>query len=72
MSTLAPTLEAFFSDRLIAQRQASPRTITTYRDTLRLLLEFAHKRLGKAPFELDISDLDATCECQHLLDASRA
>ena len=41
MSALAPTLQAFFTDRLIAQRHASPHTITSYRDTMRLLLEFA-------------------------------
>jgi hypothetical protein len=35
MSALAPTLQAFFTERLIGQRQASPHTITAYRDTLR-------------------------------------
>ena len=38
MSTLAPTLEAFFTERLIGQRCASPHTIAAYRDTFRLLL----------------------------------
>ena len=38
MSALAPTLQAFFTDRLIAQRHASPHTIASYRDTMRLLL----------------------------------
>ena len=41
MSMLAPTLQAFFTERLIGQRQASPHTIAAYRDTLRLLLTFA-------------------------------
>ena len=41
MSTLAPTLQAFFTDRLIRQRQASPHTIAAYRDTFELLLAFA-------------------------------
>jgi site-specific recombinase XerC len=40
MSSLAPTLEAFFTERLIVQRQASPRTVAAYRDTFRLLLGF--------------------------------
>ena len=40
MSALAPTLEAFFTDRLLTQRQVSPRTVAAYRDTLRLLLGF--------------------------------
>ena len=59
MSALAPTLEAFFTERLINQRDASPRTIAAYRDTLRLLLRFAQQRTGKQPSKLDIADLDA-------------
>jgi integrase/recombinase XerD len=59
MSALAPTLQAFFSERLAGQRHASPNTIAAYRDTLRLLLDFAAKRLGRQPCELDIGDLDA-------------
>jgi integrase/recombinase XerD len=60
MSALAPTLQAFFTDRLVRQRNASPNTIAAYRDTLKLLLTFASKRLGREPSKLDISDLDAT------------
>jgi site-specific recombinase XerD len=59
MSALAPALQAFFTDRLITQRDSSPRTIAAYRDTFRLLLGFAHGQTGKPPFELDIEDLDA-------------
>jgi site-specific recombinase XerD len=59
VSALAPTLQAFFSERLIAQRDASPRTVAAYRDTLRLLLAFASKTTGKQPCQLDIADLDA-------------
>ncbi len=59
MSTLAPTLEAFFSERLINQKQASPHTVAAYRDTFRLLLRFAQTRTGKAPFALELADLDA-------------
>lgn len=60
MSALAPTLQAFFTERLIRQRHASGHTITAYRDTLRLLLGYATKRTGLAPSALDIADLDAT------------
>lgn len=42
MTTLAPTLELFFTQRLITQRQASPHTVTAYRDTFRLLLSYVH------------------------------
>ncbi|RPF25606.1 tyrosine-type recombinase/integrase [Georgenia muralis] len=59
MTLIAPTLQAFFSDRLAQQRQASPRTIAAYRDTLRLLLGFVHTKTGKLPAQLDWSDLDA-------------
>jgi integrase/recombinase XerD len=59
MSTFAPTVEAFFTERLLHQLQASPRTIAAYRDTLRLLLGFAAERTGKPPNQLDFDDLDA-------------
>jgi integrase/recombinase XerD len=59
MSTLAPSLQAYFTDRLVAQRAASPNTIAAYKTTFRLLLGFATQRTGKAPSILDIADLDA-------------
>ena len=59
MTAFAPVLQAFFTDRLIAQRGASPHTIAGYRDTFRLLLGFASNRTGKQPSSLDIADLDA-------------
>lgn len=59
MSALATSLQAFFTDRLIRQRQVSPNTVQSYRDTLRLLLVFASERHGKAPSKLGIDDLDA-------------
>jgi site-specific recombinase XerD len=59
VSSLAPTLEAFFTERLLHQRQASPHTVAAYRDTFRLLLGYARQRTGKAPVQLDLRDLDA-------------
>src|SRR4249920_2469277 len=59
MSALAPTLQAFFTDRLLTQRQASPRTVLAYRDTLWLLLGFAQQRTGTPPSRLDLAGLDA-------------
>ena len=59
MTTLATTLQLFFSDRLIRQRQVSPNTLQAYRDTLRLLLVFASERYSKVPAKLDIDDLDS-------------
>ena len=52
-------LEGFFTRRLMAQRRASPHTIASYRDTFRLLLQFAHKQLRKLPARLELADLDA-------------
>ena len=46
MNTLAPLLQAFFTERLIGQREASPHTIASYRDAIRLLLRFAHRCVG--------------------------
>ena len=59
MSALAPTLEAYFTERLVQQRQASPHTIAAYRDAWRLLLVFVQQRIGKEPCQLDLADLDA-------------
>ena len=59
MSALAPTLQAFFTERLMRQRGASQHTIAAYRDTFRLLFGFAAARTGKQPVALDIGDLDA-------------
>ncbi len=64
MTSLAPTLQGFFTDRLINQRHASQHTIAAYRDTFRLLLGFAHTTTGRQPYQLEIADLDA-----HLITA---
>ncbi|MBG0741703.1 tyrosine-type recombinase/integrase [Paeniglutamicibacter antarcticus] len=59
MTSLAPLLQAFFTDRLMTQRQASPNTIASYRDTFKLLLAYVQDQTGKTPSVLAISDLDA-------------
>jgi site-specific recombinase XerD len=60
MTSIAPVLEAFFTDRLARQRQASPHTVAAYRDSLCLLLRFVNDRTGKTPAKLEFTDLDAT------------
>ena len=52
-------IEAFFTDRLMRQRQASPNTIASYRDSFCLLFKFAKQRLNKEPSNLSIEDLNA-------------
>ena len=59
MRALAPTLEAYFTHRLISQKRASRHTIAAYRDAFRLLLHFAEQQTGKPPSLLDLEDLDA-------------
>ena len=59
MTALAPILQAFFTERLIAQRQVSGHTVASYRDTFRLLLGFAQHRTGTTPCDLRLDDLDA-------------
>lgn len=53
-------LQCFFTDRLMAQRNASPHTIAAYRDTFRLLLGFAQSHLGKQPAALALDDLNSS------------
>jgi site-specific recombinase XerD len=60
MSTLAPTLEAFFTERLLSQRRASPHTVAAYRDAFCLLLGFAQRETGKTASELALQDINAT------------
>ena len=52
-------LQHFFTDRLAGQLGASPNTIAGYRDSFRLLLRFASDRLGRAPSDLRLEELDA-------------
>lgn len=66
--SLAPVLTRFFTQRLMQQRHASPHTISSYRDTFRLLLQFAHARLRKAPSKLAWTDIDAPLVCAFLDD----
>jgi site-specific recombinase XerD len=74
MTMIAPTLQAFFTDRLTRQLQTSPRTIASYRDTLKLLLAFAHEQTGKQPSKLDWDDLNETLISRFLdhLETGRA
>jgi site-specific recombinase XerD len=55
---LPALLQRFFIDRLRAQLGASPHTVASYRDTFRLLLVFAAKRLRRPPTRMRVEDLD--------------
>lgn len=58
-ANLPRLLEGFFTERLMHQRQASPHTIASYRDTFSLLLRFVQEQTNKAPSTLSLQDLDA-------------
>jgi site-specific recombinase XerD len=58
-TTLAPLLQRFFTQRLMQQRQASPHTISSYRDTFRQFLKFVQQRLRKTPSRLTFEEIDA-------------
>lgn len=57
--TFAPLLERFFTQRLMQQRQASPHTISSYRDSFRQFLKFVQQRLHKPPSRLNFEEVDA-------------
>jgi site-specific recombinase XerD len=59
MSPLAPTLQAFFSQRLVVQRNASPHTVASYRDCLRQLLCYVRDTTGIPPSKLSWEQLGA-------------
>ena len=58
-SSFPALLQRFFTDRLITQQGASPHTVAGYRDTFRLLLQFAKDRLGRVPSALRLEELNA-------------
>jgi len=60
VTTLAPTVESFFTSYLIAQRGVSTHTVASYRDTFRLLFTWIRTRTGTEPSRLDFTDVDAT------------
>jgi len=60
MSALAPLLQLYFTERLARQRDASPHTIASYRDSFKLLLTFLHEQTGRPPSKLQLEDLDTT------------
>ncbi|HEV8694437.1 MAG TPA: tyrosine-type recombinase/integrase [Lysobacter sp.] len=50
-------VQQFFTEYLVAQRAVSPRTVACYRDALMLFLDFASRKLGKAPTAMRLADV---------------
>jgi len=71
-ASLSALLQKFFTQRLMSQRQASPHTISSYRDTFRLLLQFAQRRLHKPPSALTFGDIDAPLIAAFLDDVEKS
>ena len=71
-ASLATLLENFFTQRLMNQRQSSPHTISSYRDTFRLLLQFAQQRLHKSPALLAFEQIDAPMIAAFLNDLEKS
>ncbi|GAB3259398.1 tyrosine-type recombinase/integrase [Arthrobacter pigmenti] len=59
MSLLAPALERFFTVHLIQELNASPHTITAYRDAWMLLLSYLRQHSRTATNRLELEVLDA-------------
>ena len=57
--TFPTLLQRFFTQRLMQQKRVSAHTISSYRDTFRMLLLFAQKRLRTSPDKLSFEKLDA-------------
>ena len=68
MKTFSLLLTQFFTERLIQQKQVSPNTISSYRDTFKLLLQFTKQRLGKEPSSLIVEEIDAPLISDFLKD----
>jgi len=56
---LGPILRRYFCEYLVSQRDLSPRTIESYRDTFKLLLGFLERRYRIKPDVVCVDDLDA-------------
>ena len=67
----AALLERFFTQRLMQQRQASPHTICSYRDTFRQFLKYIQKRRHKPPAKLSVEEIDAPLIVAFLDDLER-
>lgn len=69
--SLGPVLQSFFVEHLVAHKRVSPRTVSAYRDTFRLLLRFLHDVKRSEPAALHMTDLDAPVILEFLDDLER-
>jgi integrase/recombinase XerD len=58
-TSIGPLFQGFFVEHLLQHKHVSPQTVASYRDTFRLLLQYAHKQLKTEPAALKVTALDA-------------
>ena len=68
---LTDLIERFFVERLLNQKQVSPHTISSYRDTFQLLFRYVFKTLKKLPSEIVLNDLNADFISAFLIDLEK-
>jgi site-specific recombinase XerD len=71
-SDFSALLQGFFTQRLLQQKHVSSHTIASYRDTFRMLLQFIHRRLHKAPCRLAFEEVDAPLIAEFLQDLEKS
>jgi site-specific recombinase XerD len=55
--SFAALVQQFFTQYLVAQRAVSPRTVACYRDAVKLFLDFAARKMHRAPTALRLTDI---------------
>jgi site-specific recombinase XerD len=55
---LAPYTRSFFEDHLVRRRNLSRNSIWSYRDAIKLLIQFATERTGRSASTLQVEDID--------------
>jgi integrase/recombinase XerD len=65
---LAPFVRSFFEDHLVCHRNASPHTIASYRDALKLFLQFTEAHLKKPATRLLVTDISEEIVSSFLAD----
>ncbi|HKX28136.1 MAG TPA: site-specific integrase [Blastocatellia bacterium] len=60
ISLIGPLIQSFFTQHLLINKRVSPQTVASYRDTLKLFLQYLKEQTGKEPVVMRVSDLDVS------------
>jgi site-specific recombinase XerD len=69
--SLAPHVRSFFEDHLISRKNVAYNTIRSYRDSLKLFLNFAARHAKKSVARLQVQDVDDNLLVDFLTDLER-